>query len=163
MTVARRIALLHPAVVTLVMVIAAVAPGPLAVLAPSPLVLGLGMALLLTLTCIWPWAIYVVSAARLPSSPAHAPWLFAAPPILGFIAKAAGLSTQNSPMAFLILGTLGLGLWLAAQALEQADPAKTTPPTTGRIATTMLLLMLPIIGAWMLRIRILRVAASVAA
>lgn len=165
MTLARRIALLHPALVSIVMLVASLAQRVVAMTTPSPLVHGIWATLSTAIFCGWPWAIYQVSAARLgpDAAPAWTPWIFAAPPILGFVAIAAGLPTDNSPMAILILGAMLFGAGRAAQALERADPARTAPPPPGRIPATLLLLMFSIVGAWVLRARIVRVAAPLEA
>jgi hypothetical protein len=152
---ARRVALLHPGFLSLIWFLFGTMPA--AALLP-PVVQSLA---LFSLICGWAWAIYVISIARVPqeSHPAWTRWIFLAPPALVVAAAIGKLPTVNSPIAVLVLGTLFLALWRAAQALEYADKQE-KPVTAGRIAGTMFLMFFSIVGFWWLRQRIVRVAAS---
>jgi hypothetical protein len=152
---AKSVALLHPAVLTVVWILSSFA---------TPLQSLISFLLLISIICGWSCAIYVVSLAKAPQDgqPRWTGWIFLAPPLLAVIAEIARLPTSNSPIAFLIFGTFFFGLWRAAQALEYADP-QGKPVTVGRIAGTMLLMFFTIVGVWWLRHRIVRVAGSPAA
>jgi len=117
-------------------------------------------AIVVSASCAWTWSIYMVSSAKAPqdSQPNWTRWIFLAPPSLVIIGAAFGLLTPNSPTSVLMLGTLLLGSWRAAQALEYADQ-QGKPITAGRIAGTMLLMVCALVGVWWLRQRILRVAS----
>ena len=153
---ARGIALLHPAALTMIWILCGVMPVTADVPAAS--------LVLIALICGWAWAVYTISTAKAAQDglPRWTPWIFLAPPVLAVIAEIASLPTSNSPVALLIFGTLFLGLWRAAQALEYADP-QGKPVTVGRILATMLLMFFAIVGFWWLRHRIVRVAGSPAA
>lgn len=168
MTVARRIALLHPGLVTATLILTSLAP-QIATASRSPSLSSLDVAVwaavVLTPMSGWAWAVYATANARRgpDGAPAWTPWLFAAAPLLAFIVKIFTPVYGKSPIEFLIMGVLALGLWRAAEALEQADPAKAGPPTTGRILATMALLFFSPVGCWVLRQKIVRVAQLSAA
>ena len=153
---ARGVALLHPAALTVIWALCGVVP----ITASLP-----GARLvLISLVSGWAWAVYTISTAKAAQDgiPRWTPWIFLAPPLLAVIAEIASLPTSNSPVAVLFFGTLFLGLWRAAQALEYADP-QGKPATVGRIIGTMFLMFFAIVGFWWLRHRIVRVAGSPAA
>ena len=80
------------------------------------------------------------------------------PPVVAFAAGFAGWSTNNSPAAFAIFASLFVGLSRAAKTLENVD-ATNGNASVGRMLTTALLMYLAPFGVWVLRPKILRVAA----
>jgi hypothetical protein len=155
MSLAWRIALLHPAVLTSIWVLFGILSfiAPLWQFVPS--------LVLISMICGWAWAIYAISTERAPqeSHPRWTSWIFLAPPLLAVIAKIFHLSTSNSPESLLFFATFLFGLWRAAQALEYADRQE-KPVTVGRILETMVLMFFAIVGAWRLRPKISRVSGA---
>jgi hypothetical protein len=149
--IAQRIALLHPAILTIAWVL--LNSVPLAAL-DRPLVQGAFTALFAGLMCGWSWAVFTVSLARRPAPeiPQWTPWIFLAPPAITLLAAVIGLPTRNSPVALLFFA-----LWRAAEALEWAANVG-TPPTVGRILGTMMLMFFMIAGVWVLRQKVVRVS-----
>lgn len=152
---ARKITCLHPAALTVGWLVVSVT-STLVPLSPLSHVLTLA---LITLICGWTWAVYTVSVAITPApiAPRWTPWLFLAPPLLAVIAEVAHLSMDNTPLAFAFFAFLFFALWRSAQALLVADP-QGGPATAGRVFGTMMLFFFGIVGVWVLRPRILRVA-----
>lgn len=154
--IAQRIALLHPAILTIAWVLLNLVP--LAALG-RPLVQGAFTALFAGLMCGWSWAVFTVSLAGRPAPeiPQWTPWIFLAPPAITLLAAVIGLPTRNSPVALLFFATLFFALWRAAEALERAASVG-TPPTVGRILGTMMLMFFMIAGVWVLRQKVVRVS-----
>jgi hypothetical protein len=152
---AKRIALLHPAVMTSIWILVSLTSfiAPLWQFAPS--------LVLISTICGWAWAIYAISTEAAPQEghPRWTSWIFLAPPLLAIIAKIFRLPTSNSPEALLFFATFFFGLWRAAQALEYADRQE-KPVTVGRILGTMFMMFFAIVGVWRLRQKISRVSGA---
>lgn len=67
--------------------------------------------------------------------------------------------TRNTPWDVLGLGLVIVLLWRSALALETATPG-TASPSTGRILKTMALVFFSVVGVWILRPRLLQIAAA---
>ena len=132
MPLARTLALLHPAVLTAVWIVCSLFP-----------ISGLSLSslILISAMCGWAWAVFMVSSRALHAAiyPAWTPWVYLATPAVAWVSAALGLPAENSPSAFLFFGLLFLGLWRAAQSLEQAS-GQGRPATIGRIMGTMALM-----------------------
>lgn len=154
--IARRIALLHPAILTIAWILLNLVP--LTALG-MPLAQGLFTTVFAGLMCGWSWAIFTASLARRPAPdiPQWTPWIFLAPPAITLVAAVIGLPTRNSPVSLLFFATLFFALWRAAEALERADNVG-APPTIGRILGTMILMIFMIAGVWALRQKVVRVS-----
>jgi len=155
MPLARTLALLHPAVLTAIWIVCSLFP-----ISGRPL----SSLILISAMCGWAWAVFMVSSRSLHavSGPAWTPWVYLATPVVAWGSTALGLPTENSPSAFLFFGLLFLGLWRAAQSLEQAS-AQGRPATIGRIMGTMVLMFFSIVGVWVLRRKIVGVAGPLTA
>ena len=156
MSLARRIALLHPAALTSIGILASISSfvAPLESQFASSFIV-------LSMICGWAWGIYGISIEKTPQEnhPRWTSWIFLAPPLLAIIAEIFHLPTTNSPEALIFFATLFFGLWRAAQALEYADP-QAKPVTVWRILGTMAWMLFTLVGAWRLRPKILRVSNS---
>jgi len=128
--VAQRIALLHPAILTIVWILLHLVS--LAALG-MPLFQGIFTALLAGLMCGWSWAIFTVSLARRPAPeiPEWTPWIFLAPPAIMLVAAIFGLPSRNSPVPLLFFATLFFALWRAAEALEREPKLARLQPLAG--------------------------------
>lgn len=157
--IAHRIARWHPIILTAVFLVGTLAQLSVFSLTLSPLARGILMLTPLGPMCIWLWAVFRVArrASETPI-PSHREWVFAIPPVIAFAAGFAGWSTNNSPAAFAIFLSLFVGLSWAAKTLENVDAANGNA-SIGRMLATALLMYLAPLGVWVLRPKILRVAA----
>lgn len=159
--VAGRILTLHPAVLTSLILVGFYLPLATQIYAPSGVVRGVLVALPYVAMNAWIWAVFHVSNEALSRSKSiHWGWVFLAPPTVVLAAGSAGWSTDNSPSAFAFFIGLFVSITLAAKALEKAHHAS-GDPSVGRLLGTALLMYFAPIGLWVLRPRILRVAARV--
>lgn len=158
--ISRRVARAHPAILTSVLVIGGLAQLAASGVTISPLVRAVLTVTPIGATCLWCWAVFVVAKNSRSNTPPPAwAWIFATPPIIAFVAAAAGWSMNNSPTAMAFLAVFFFALWLAAQALENADTANGYAPV-GRIVVTLFLMFLSIAGVWALSAKIRRVEAK---
>ena len=157
--ISRRVARAHPVVLTSVLVVSALAQLTASGLTVSPLVRALLATAPIAAVSFWFAAVFVVANAS--NGKSYSPfraWMFAGPPIIAFVAAFAGLPTKNSPASLAFFALWFVVLWLAAQALENADaPGRHAP--VGRIAVTMVLMFVSVIGVWALSRKIRRVDA----
>jgi hypothetical protein len=159
----RYVARLHPAVLTVILVVGMVVQIALSGLHIAPLVRGLLTALPIAATCLWCWSIFgVAKACGTPGAGLTWAWLFAVPPMIPIIATLAGWPMQNSPAALAFFIVFFVALWLAAQALENAD-ALGGQASAGRIVVTMFLMFFALLGVWILTPKIRRLEARRAA
>jgi hypothetical protein len=156
---AHRIARWHPIILTTILIAGLVVQIGAAGLNPSPLARGVLLLTPLGPICVWLWAIFHVSklGSEAPVSNQRE-WIFALPPLIAFAAGVADWSTNNSPAAFAVFLSLFVGISWTAKTLENVD-APTGNVTVGRMLATAILMYLAPIGAWVLRPKILRVAA----
>lgn len=154
---ATRIALLHPAFVTLGL-LAGLIIWPLAWISPDPLIRALGGMPYVGFLCAWSWSVFLASAGPGDRTALWAQATYIAPPLIIFVAVTAGWSMNNSPAAFAFFGALFFALWLSASAVEKAV-AGSARAGVWRVIATTLLMYLAIVGAWVLRERIRRAVA----
>lgn len=108
--------------------------------------------------CGWLWAVFHISNGVLPDSKSsHWGWACAVPPVVTFMAGAAGWSTTNSPPAFAFFISFFVSIWLAARALEKANDPDLSP-SVGRVMGTAVLMYFTPVGVWVLRNKVSRVA-----
>ncbi|WP_349311551.1 hypothetical protein [Brevundimonas subvibrioides] len=157
---ARRAARAHPAILTSVLAISALAQVIASGTTVSPMVRALLTTVPIASACFWFWSVYVVANATVvtPRAPFWA-WMFAAPPVIALVAALADLPTKNSPTSLAFFAVLFVVLWFAAQALENADAANRHAPV-GRIVVTLFLMFVSVIGVWILSAKIGRVEAK---
>jgi hypothetical protein len=156
---AHQIARLHPIILTTILIAGLVVQMGTTGLSLSPLARGVLMLTPLGPMCVWLWAIFHVSklGSVAPVSNQRE-WVFILPPLIAFAGGLAGWSTHNSPAAFAIFLSLFVGISWTAKTLENVD-APTGKATIGRMIATAILMYFAPIGAWVLRPKILRVAA----
>lgn len=156
---AYRLARWHPIILTTILMAGLVVQMGAAGMDLSPLARGVLLLTPLAPMCVWLWAVFHVSKPG-PEAPVsdQRGWIFAMPPSVAFVAGVAGWSTNNSPAAFAVFLSLFVGIFWAARTLENVD-APTGSATVGRILATVILMYLAPLGAWVLRPKILRVAA----
>ncbi len=156
---AHRIARWHPIILTTILIAGLFVQMGAAGLHLSPLARGVLLLTPLGPMCVWLWAVFHVSNLGLEAPIANQQgWVFALPPLIAFAAGMAGWSTKNSPAAFAVFLSLFVGISWAAKTLEKVD-TPTGNATIGRILATAVLMYLAPIGVWVLRPKILRVAA----
>lgn len=156
--IAQRLARGHPAILTIVLLICFATQFVMASETVTPIATGALRAAPIGMMCCWWWAVFVVARASVQqTSSGRWDWLFLMPSLLAFIAGIADWPTVNSPAAFAIFAALFVALTMSAKALEKAD-ALDGNPSVGRILATFLLMYFGVIGVWVLRSKISRVA-----
>ena len=157
--IAQWIARWHPIILTAAFLAGALAQLAFAGVTLPPMARGVLMLTSIGPLCLWLWAVFRVSRrASATAISGRWEWVFAIPPVVAFAAGFAGWSTNNSPAAFAIFASLFVGLSRAAKTLENVD-ATNGNASVGRMLTTALLMYLAPLGVWVLRPKILRVAA----
>jgi hypothetical protein len=157
--IARRIVMLHPAIISAAIMIGYAMPLFVQILPLHVLLKGALYVFPFVAMCTWIWAVFHVANRTLPHPRSHHwGWVFAAPPAIIFVAGSAGWSTNNSPSAFAFFISLFVAITLAAKALEKAhDPDGN--PSVGRMLGTALLMYFAPVGVFALHGRVLRVAS----
>jgi len=110
----------------------------------------------------WLWSIYIVSTAALADAPPRwIRWTFFTPPLLDAFTPFFLGTPANGALGLLVMTTFGFCLFQTVGALEAADPGP-KPASTGRILSILLVCFFMPVGVWVLRQRLLRVAARTA-
>ena len=157
---AQRVVRWHPAILTVVLLAGLLVQLSVSGLTLPPLARGILMLTPLGPMCLWLWAVfYVARRASVTVISGHWDWVFVLPPAIAFAAGIAGWSTNNSPAATMIFLSLFVGLSLSGKTLENVAAADGNAPV-GRMLATVLLMYFAPIGIWLLRSKILRVAAQ---
>ena len=157
--IAQRVVRWHPVILTLVLLAGLLAQLSVSGLDLPPFARGVLMLFPLGPMCLWLWAVFSVARCTSLNAPSgYWEWVFALPPAIALCAGLAGWSTNNSPAAFAVFMSLFVGLSLSAKTLENVD-APGGSASVGRMLATALLMYLAPIGMWVLRPKILRVAA----
>ena len=157
--VAQRIVRWNPFLLTAVLLAGLIAQFSVPGVEAPPLTRALVMLTALGPMCVWLWAVFCVARRASPIAiSGNWDWVFVLPPVISLVAGLSGWSTYNSPAASAIFLSLFVGLSLSAKTLENVD-AVNGSASVGRLLATALLLYVAPVGMWVLRAKILRVAA----
>ena len=158
--IAQRIVRWNPFLLTAVLFAGLIAQLSVPGVEAPPLTRALTMLAALGPMCVWLWAVFCVARLASPTViSAYWDWVFVLPPVISLAAGLSGWSTDNSPAATAIFLSLFVGLSLSAKTLENVD-AVNGSASVGRLLGTALLMYLAPVGMWVLRPKILRVAAQ---